>query len=66
MIIASQTDVGGQTRERMRGEIKKMVLGQAKNDGYQRAGRVGVSTGCRSSRWCRIKNSAVQMCTSLV
>jgi hypothetical protein len=37
---------------------QNLVLGQAKNDGYQRAGRGVVSTGGRS-RWGRINNSPV-------
>jgi hypothetical protein len=36
--------------------MTKFSLGQAKNDGYQRAGRMVVSAGGRS-RWGRINNS---------
>jgi hypothetical protein len=37
---------------------QKINLGLAKNDGYERASKVGVSTGCRW-RWCRINNPPV-------
>jgi hypothetical protein len=54
--IVAQTEVGSRDRKcvgEFSGEDKGIILGLAKNNGYQRASVVGVSTGCRW-RWCRM------------